>query len=81
MDPKPEDYIGWTVTLQIPVQKRLVRRTSVPALSAYLARGLGESFKNMPPDFIVQSAEKLKKEFKNRFTPPILGVDGKPYRM
>jgi len=59
-----QQALAWTVTIQIPVQRRLVRRASEAALAAHLAKALGESFKKVPVAFIVSSVERLRAELK-----------------
>ena len=76
----PEPMLNWGVQLRIPVPVRLVRRASKPALMAWMARTLGESFKNMPPEFMVRSADSMQTEAKKRER-RLVDAEGKPYRM
>lgn len=85
---KPEPTLTWTVQLGIPVPVRLARRASKPALSKYLAKALGMAFQAVPPEFIIQSVEKIKADA-GRMGLRLVGPDGKefgissgkPYRM
>jgi hypothetical protein len=60
MAPAGKPQVVWTVTLQLPIPRKLARRCTVPMLAAHLAKRLGEAFRDLPPGFVVQSAEKIK---------------------
>jgi len=78
---KPEQSLTWTVQLGIPVPVRLARRASKTALGKYLANALGASFQAIPPEFIAQSADKVKSDLARPGTPGLVGADGRPYRV
>ena len=75
---KPEPMLAWNVQLRIPVPVRLARRASKTALSKYLAKTLVGAFQALPPEFIAQSAEKVKADVRGA---KLLGADGRAYRM
>ena len=77
---KPEPTLAWTVQLRIPVPVRLARRASKTALGKYLAKALGASFQAIPPEFVAQSAEKVKADIK-QLGSKLVDAAGKPYRM
>jgi len=81
---KPAPSLIWTVQLQIPVPVRLARRASKAALSKWLAQALVRTIQLTPPEFISQSADKVKADFERRGL-RLVGPDGKefgkPYRM
>lgn len=77
----PEPMIVWTVQMQIPVPVRLARRASKTALEKHLAKVLVVAFQSIPPEFIVQSADKVKADVKRSAGPGLVGADGRPYRM
>jgi hypothetical protein len=76
-----KQMVVWTVSLQLPVPRKLARRCTAPMLAAYLAKRLGEAFKDLPPSFIVQSAEKIKLDIRKAEPPILLQPTGKPFRM
>jgi hypothetical protein len=79
---KPAPAVLWTVQFQIPVPLRLARRASKTALEKWLARAVVGAIQTMPPEFIVQSAEKVKADIKKAAVDPrLVGADGRPYRM
>ena len=78
---KPEPALTWTVQLGISVPVRLARRASKTALSKYLAKALGMAFRAVPPEFIAQSAAKLKSDVARSAGQGLVGADGRPYRM
>jgi len=80
MAKKPEDMVFWKIQVQIPIPARLVRRTTTPGLAAYLAKSLGKSFQGIPPEFVVQQAEKIKAELKQKAA-VLVSPEGKPFRM
>lgn len=82
----PEPTLTWTVQLGIPVPVRLARRASKQALSKYLAKALGMAFQAVPPEFIAQSAEKVKadiavRENTGKSGARLVDAEGRPYRM
>lgn len=76
----PEPMLTWAVQLRIPVPVRLARRASRPALCAWLAKALGQAMQVVPPEFIVQSADKVKADIK-QMGARLVDCEGKPYRM
>jgi len=77
----PEPVLTWAVQLRITVPVRLARRASKMALQKWLARALVGAMKVLPPEFIVQSADKLKADIEKVYTPAIVNSEGRPYRM
>lgn len=76
----PEPTLAWTVQLGIPVPVRLARRASKPALSKYLAKALGMAFQAVPPEFIAQSAAKIKADVEKSGA-RLVNAEGKPFRV
>lgn len=68
--------MNWQIQLSVPVPRRVVRRASEKALAAWLARALGETFKRVPVEFIVQSVKSLKAEAEKDGL-RLVGPDGK----
>lgn len=79
--PGPPPSLIWTVQLGIPVPVRLARRASKTALGKYLAKALVASFQAVPPEFISQSADKVKADLSRPGAPGLVGADGRPYRV
>jgi hypothetical protein len=78
---KPEPTLIWSVQLRIPVPVRLARRASATALEKHLAKALVAAFQSVPPEFIAQSAAKVKADVARGAGPGLVGADGRPYRM
>jgi len=77
---KPEPMLDWTVQLRIPVPVKSARRVSKPALMKWLAKTLAKAMSAVPPEFIVQSADKIKADLEKQGR-RLVAADGKPYQM
>jgi len=78
---KPEPSLAWTVQFRIPVPVRLARRASKTALEKWLARAVVEAIQSMPPEFIVNSALRVKADIEKAVAPRLVTSSGKPYRV
>jgi len=67
--------------MQIPVPVRLARRASKTALEKHLAKALVAAFQSIPPEFIANSAAKVKSDVARGAGPCLVGANGQPYRM
>lgn len=60
----PPRPVLWNIQLRIPLDERVVRRASKTGLEKALAKALVETVAAAPPEFIVESAKKLRAEYK-----------------